>query len=393
VALLDPSHVTWPSTRRGCASFTVNGGIRASFEGSIMVNSTCLLSQSANGAFKAANASFQMIMLLGATIRVAGEASAGTAARVTPPPIEHAHPPVGDPFSLIPPPCNATDGSTGCIVPPGGLPTVNMKSNGQGVCKNQEPCVLSPGTYTSFTTGGGNNYPNTVLLRPGVYYLRGGGLTLTSGSRVFAVPNASATTCGDAKNHTCDTAFLQGRYTCPAGDNTDQCTQDLGARWESDCPAPTAATPTSTCGVLIYNAPNPSTGSWTTNADSINVGAQGSLELRAYNHNLDSANGSAFRTYDNFVIWQQRDPVPTGSGKTQPTISLGGGACVTLSGTVYASGGKVDFGGGSCGSGGGDATLKLQFVAWDLTLSGNNNFYFAYQRDFFVKPEGYGLVQ
>ena len=62
-----------------------------------------------------------------------------------------------------------------------------------------------------------------------------------------------------------------------------------------------------------------------------------------------------------------------------------GGACVVLSGTVYASGAEVQFGGSSCGSGGGgDAVATLQFVAWDLTLSGNNNFYFAYQRAAFA---------
>jgi hypothetical protein len=392
VALLNPSISTWQPSRRGCASFTINGGITATFEGSIMVDSKCLLSQSANGAMKAANASFQMTLLNGATIRVAGEASAGTAARVTPAPVEHAKPSVSDFFSTILEPCNGVDPQTNCKVPPGGLPVVNMKSSGQGVCKNQEPCVLSPGTYNSFATGGGNN-PNTVLLRPGVYYIRGGGLTLGSGSRVYSVPNASALTCGDAQNHTCDDVYLRTRYTCPAGDNTTQCTQDLGQRWEFDCPAPTSGNPTSTCGVLIYNAPSPRTGSWNTNGDAMSVGAQGSLELRAYNPDLDTANGTAFAKYRNFVIWQQRTPPAAGSGTTQPTISLGGGACVTLSGTVYAAGGDVDFGGGSCGSGGGDATLKLQFVCWDLTLSGNNNFYFAYNQDFFVKPVGYGLIQ
>ena len=387
VALLDPSHTSWPANRRGCASFTVNGGVSVTFEGSVVVDSTCLLSQNANGAMKAINASFQMTMNNGATVSIVGEAAIGTATRITPAPTEHAHP-ISDPLSLLIQPCNGVDAQVNCKIPPGGLPVVNMKSNGQGVCKNQEPCVLTPGTYSSFTTGGGNN-PNTVLLRPGVYYLRGGGLTLGSGSRVFAVPNESASVCGTTQDQLCSSTYLQTRYTCPA---SGDCTQQLGARWEADCPQPTAGHPSSNCGVLIYNAPSPSTGSWNTNADSISVGAQGSLQLRAYDSSLDSANGSAFGKYDKLVIWQQGTPKPTGSGQTQPTISLGGGACVTLSGTVYASGGKVDFGGGSCGSGGGDATLTLQFVCYDLTLSGNNNFYFAYNQNFFVKPVGYGLI-
>jgi hypothetical protein len=71
-----------------------------------------------------------------------------------------------------------------------------------------------------------------------------------------------------------------------------------------------------------------------------------------------------------------------------------GGACVVLSGTVYAPGAEVDFGGSSCGTGGGaDAQLTLQFVCWDLTLAGNNTFYFAYRRNGFATPFAYGLVQ
>jgi hypothetical protein len=70
-----------------------------------------------------------------------------------------------------------------------------------------------------------------------------------------------------------------------------------------------------------------------------------------------------------------------------------GGACVVLSGTVYAPGAEVDFGGSSCGSGGGgDSVATLQFIAYDLTLAGSNNFYFAYQRAAFATPTAYGLV-
>ena len=72
---------------------------------------------------------------------------------------------------------------------------------------------------------------------------------------------------------------------------------------------------------------------------------------------------------------------------------MAGGACVILSGTVYASGALVDFGGSSCGSGGGgNASATLQFVVFDLTISGSNNFYFAYQKNAFAAPMEYGLV-
>ena len=100
-----------------------------------------------------------------------------------------------------------------------------------------------------------------------------------------------------------------------------------------------------------------------------------------------------FDSYRNLVFWQARTPEPT-AAKAQPSIIMAGGACVILSGTVYASGGLVDFGGSSCGSGGGGAaTATLQFVVWDLTISGNNNFYFAYQKNAFAAPIQYGLVR
>ena len=38
-------------------------------------------------------------------------------------------------------------------------------------------------------------------------------------------------------------------------------------------------------------------------------------------------------------------------------------------------------------------TTTLQFIVWDLTLSGNNNFYFAYQKNLFAAPLMYGLIK
>jgi len=119
------------------------------------------------------------------------------------------------------------------------------------------------------------------------------------------------------------------------------------------------------------------------------------LLLRSYNPSNDSivGNRSVFSPWKNLVIWQARTPVP-GPSSPQPDVSMAGGACVVLSGTVYAPGALVNFGGSTCGAGGGgEAVSTIQFVVWDLTVSGNNNFYFAYQRDFFAAPTAYGLVR
>ena len=43
--------------------------------------------------------------------------------------------------------------------------------------------------------------------------------------------------------------------------------------------------------------------------------------------------------------------------------------------------------------GAGTIQMTLQFVAWDLTLSGNSTFRFQYLQSEFVKPTDYGLVE
>lgn len=384
VAMLDPSHTSWPSNRRGCPSFLVNGGITATFEGSIMVDSICLRSDNANAAMKAMNNAFSMTLLNGATIRVAGEIAAGTAAQITPSPVEHARPINPDPLSGLKKPCNAVDAATSCVGTNGSLPTVNMASNGTGICKNQDPCIITPGTYTGGIVAGGGSNASTVLMRPGVYWIRGGGLTIKSGSgRIVAIPWGNSTSGYTDATAKADFALAK----------TDV---QIETTFQSNCPSPTIANPTpSSCGVLVYNGPSTASSSWNTNNDPISVGAQGILLVRAYQPSWDTivTNRTLFASYKNLVFWQQRTPAPSGSGQTQPTVSMTGGGCIVLSGTGYAAGGPVTFGGGSCGAGGGDTTLKLQFICWDLTLAGNNNFYFSYSKDFFAKPTTYGLVQ
>jgi hypothetical protein len=349
-----------------------------------MVDSTCLRSQNTNAAMKAMNSSFTMTLLNNATIQLAGEYASGSADHITPAPVEHARPILPDPLSGLVKPCNAVDAATSCLGTNASLPTVNMAGTGSGICKNQDPCIITPGTYTGGIFAGGGSGASTVLMRPGVYVIRGGGLTLKSASaRIFSIPAGSATS-----------GYLDA--TAKTDFATSKTALQVAQTFIAKCPAPTLANPApSTCGVMIYNAPSSASSSWNTNNDQINVGAQGIFEVRAYNPDNDSivANRTLFRTYRNLIFWQARTPAPTGSGQTQPTISMQGGACVTLSGTGYAPGGQVAFGGGTCGSGGGDTQLKLQFICWDLTLAGNNNFYFAYSKDFFTVPTTYGLVQ
>jgi hypothetical protein len=371
VVLLDPSNPNWNSQRNGCASFLVNGGITMTFEKSVIINSTCTTAVSNNGAVKALNNSFRMTLTNGAVMKIGGEYAANTMGKITPAPLQNYRPLLADPLSgLVPPETYVANGSAS-------LPTVDMSSTGTGICKSQDPCILPPGTYPGGIQAANGGGASTLLLRPGVYYLGGGGLALKSGAaRIFSIPSAAVMPDSVAK-----TTFAKTLSDTAAA-----------TAWQAACPVSG-----STCGVMVYNAPS-SSSAWQTgggNADQISNGSQGMLLLRSYNPSNDSivGNRNTFAPYKNLVIWQSRTPVP-GPSTPQPEVSMAGGACVVLSGTVYAPGGLVNFGGSSCGAGGGgDAVSTIQFIVWDLTVSGNNNFYFAYQRDLFAAPTAYGLVK
>lgn len=373
VVLLNPSNPNWRAQRNGCASFLVNGGIKVTFEKSVFVNSTCTVAVSNNAAVKALNSSFRMTLTNGAVMRIGGEMALNTVGKITPAPEEHYRPLVFDPLSgILSPDVYTADPGSGAV-----LPDVNMSHTGSGICKNQNPCILTPGRYPGGIAAAGGSGPSTLLLRPGVYFVDGGGLKLKSASaRILAIPSADVMPDSVAKSTFATTL-----------NNTT-----IATTWQSTCPLVN-----SPCGVMIYNDPA-NTGFWITNgatADEMTNGSQGLLMLRAYRSAIDTieSNRVPFVDYDNLVLWQARSPI-AGPTTPQPRVSMAGGACVVLSGTVYAPGGQVDFGGSSCGAGGGgDAVAALQFVVWDLTLSGNNDFYFAYQKDYFAAQTVYGLVK
>lgn len=399
VALLDPSNPNWTSggSRSGCSSYTVNGGVTVTYEGDIVVDSSCTLATSSNGAVKALNNSFSMSFVNDSRMWIVGQAGTGTLDKITPTPTQNYQPPLPDPLSGIRPPC-AAGSSTACLGP-SQLPARNMTSTGQGWCTgaNSDPCVLYPGTYSGGLLAGAGNGPKTLLLRPGVYFINGGGFQLKSGSaRIASIPKSTGT-CGRTApgigGAVCSDANARLYYLKPTTTTGDT---DFALQWQRDCPSPTSVSTSSPCGVLIYNAPS-NGGAWSTNgnsADTVDNGAQGSILLRAYDPDADQLGvGATWPQYRNLVMWQARLPKPDKSN-AQPVLKMTGGACVTLSGTVYAPGAQITFGGSSCGSGGGgDDQLTLQFIAWDLTLAGSNNFYFAYRRNSFATPYGYGLVK
>ena len=73
---------------------------------------------------------------------VAGVYAANTVGHINPAPLQRYRPLISDPLSgLLTPDVYLSNGSGAS------LPTINMASTGQGICRNQDPCILPPGTY------------------------------------------------------------------------------------------------------------------------------------------------------------------------------------------------------------------------------------------------------
>jgi hypothetical protein len=154
------------------------------------------------------------------------------------------------------------------------------------------------------------------------------------------------------------------------------------------------------CGVMIYNTGD-QTGSLA--MDAISIGAGSNFKVRAYESSVSSPtsilnNGTLLSStayaakYDHMLLWQSADPRAL-TNWAQPEIHLNGGGNVEMIGTVYAPQAKVLIGGGSGGSGGTQLNLTLQFIVWDMELSGNSTFHFVYDGNEFVVPPSYGLTQ
>ena len=250
-------------------------------------------------------------------------------------------------LTITPPPLNNQKAKPDPLawLPDPVISSMPVRSNAK-LTQNGGTILLQPGVYK-----GGIQLKSSAkaYLKPGIYVINGGGLDLGAQTEVYSINASKAST--------------------------------TASNWAADC------TP-SACGVLIYNTGTASGG---TAMDQIKVAAGSVLKMRAYNPDADT---SAFKTeaYRNLLIWQTAAPVPT-STYEQPMLALSGGGGVEMSGTVYAPSAKVQMGGGSGGSGGGPVDLTLQFVSWDLELSGNSSFYFRYNANAFTRPLDYGLIE
>lgn len=209
---------------------------------------------------------------------------------------------------------------------------------------NNETRVLQPGIYQ-----GGIELRNSsvALLTPGIYKIEGGGISIGAQAKFLAVAPSVSTPSGN---------------------------------WANDCPV-------NQCGVMIYNT---GTASGSGAMGAIAAAAGATVKLRAYDP--DALTNGGIADFENILIWQSADPVPT-SSYAQPVVALKGGGNVDIRGTVYAPSAKVEMGGNSGGSGGDTVNLTLQFISWDIEFRGNSSFTFYFNDDEFVRPLDYGLVE
>jgi hypothetical protein len=372
VILLDNSNLSWPTGRRGCPSFLLSGGPTVLFDSSIYIDSACART---NGGALSTNGSAATLTLgpKGPLIRITGEYAPGSLV-IDPPPVEHAAP---KPDPLAPILYQPSWWNPPYIPPyvddrPPGTPDF-LKTNLYGLKVREESKltigpggsnqtkVLEPGVYQ----GGIELRNNSVaFLNPGVYVIQGGGLKLGAQTSLYAVDAGVAAV---------------GTWASNPAEPTDMCHKG-------------------SCGVMIYNT---GYASGPLKLGQILVSAGANFKVRSYDSAADSAgsilnNGNPFfhDNYDHMLIWQSADPAATSSnGGGQEEIHLNGGGNVEMIGTVYAPQAKVLIGGGSGGSGGSQINLTLQFIVWDMELSGNSTFHFVYDGDEFVVPPSYGLTE
>lgn len=366
VILLDNSNLSWPNGRRGCPSFLLSGGPTVIFDSSVYIDSACART---NGGALSTNGNSATLTLgnSGPLIRLTGEYAPG-ALTISPAPVEHAAPKPDPIAPKLYQPSWWTPAYTPPLVdnrPPGSTAFLTTNLTGLKVRQtskltigpggSNQTVVLEPGVYK-----GGIELRNSsvALLHPGIYVLQGGGLKVGAQASVYAVDYSVNTT---------------------------------PTIWTNSCHK-------ASCGVMIYNTGD-QTGSFA--MGQIDVSAGANFKIRSYEPTANAPtsilnNGSpcpaVCAKYDNMLIWQSADPRASAT-YAQPVIQLNGGGNVEMIGTVYAPQAKVLMGGTSGGSGGTQLNLTLQFIVWDLELSGNATFHFVYDGNEFVVPPSYGLTE
>jgi len=337
VALLNPHQPSW-QTQNGCPSFSLNGGPTVRFHGGLHVNSACPATGPNNAAITASGGGSGTVTFDTSNPKSRATVVGGYAGAINWDPLpQTGAAPVADSLAGL---------------PPLNVSAMTVRSNTKLTLDNSNPFrVLEPGVYKG---GIELKVSSAALMLPGIYVMQGGGLAVGSQASLYTV-------------NACD----GGGTACYVA------TTVTAANWTQNCGA--------ACGAMIFNTGNPVGG---IGMGAISIGGQGTIRLRSYR------GASADDPYAKLLIWQDARPVPGGTNQTtQPTVALTGGGSVVLTGTVYAPSALVYMTGGSGGSGG-DTSLTLQFISYDVQLNGNTAFEFQYIPGEFARSQvaEYGLI-
>ncbi|HEX7196154.1 MAG TPA: pilus assembly protein TadG-related protein, partial [Candidatus Limnocylindria bacterium] len=168
VVQLDPGNQSWPNGRRGCPSVLLAGGPTVTLQATMQVNSGCTAVH--GGALGTNGNGGSLTMSNGAPIRLHGGYSPG-AMTISPAPLT-GQDRVGDPLADLPP------------------VAVTQERSATRIVLSNETQTLQPGIYN-----GGIELRNSsvLLLRPGIYVIKGGGIAIGAQAQVLAI-SSSATT-------------------------------------------------------------------------------------------------------------------------------------------------------------------------------------------------------
>jgi hypothetical protein len=370
-----PTTASWSNATKGCPSVTFAGSAKLSFEGSIQVDSACVAASGGafgvNGnasviCFGTLNFTTDVCTTNGTMLRMVGSWTQGPNI-VTPSPSQF-QPYVPDPLKAI-----------HSITTTGWTHFGNGNGTTIGNGSNAQCSILTPGVYDKGIT---IKAQGSAYFLPGIYVIGGSGINLQAQGSIYTIKQSLSST-------NCNTF-------------TPTTSWDTGNATTSMCPD-------QQCGALIYNT----AGTGGSSADALGqlaLGGGSGIKLRAFVPSLaptlqwtsnggtctgatgSTCSGGWLKQYQSIVFWQDRLPLPT-SSYAQPSLSLRGGGDAFLAGTVYAPSALVTLG-GNCGGGGGiPLELTLQFISWDLGITGSCNYDFKYNADAFARFQAYGLIE
>jgi Flp pilus assembly protein TadG len=327
-----------------CSSAKFGGSGSVSVAGNIMVDSSSLCSQ---GAFNQGGASSITVTSPGGSIDVVGGASCA-AGHCTPVPTTGQQY-VPDPLASLPAPgvpaiaapvvrlAGTQDIPAGCPGGSGAATALAPATCAFNNSYNGSTWLLSPGYYP----GGFQFLKGTFFLKPGVYYIGGGGLDAAGGgASIYSV------------------AASWGSVTPPS-----TCTSTSF----SDCG-----------GVLFYNTNDPAATSGGASAKDMQPislnGASASVQL----YPIQNAGA-----YTNIVIFQDRNLPSATSGDLQLN---GHGSNLHVQGTIYEPKGYVAVQGtGNLGPG--------QIIADTFSITGSGTLAVGYNQDLIAQLIAVGLVE